>query len=125
MISEGCEKNAVRKLSMFKRVSVLLTLVLCVVSLSTLAPVRADQSGQLSGKFSVAEELYSTVPLVVGLSDASGLFGKDPVYTPPQADQFLGTVQGNAKDGSYTLQLPTAPQGRSFDPATAAVGSSV
>lgn len=79
--------------------------------------VQAEPAGpkQLSGTFSVAYEGYDSVPLIVGLNEASGLFGKDPVYITPKDQQVLGTYTGTASGGSYNLTLPDKPQGRPFD----------
>jgi hypothetical protein len=55
------------------------------------------------------------MPVLVGLVDASGLFGKDPNYLPPKGQQYLGKVSGVASKGNYTLTLPSNPTARPFD----------
>jgi C-terminal processing protease CtpA/Prc len=57
----------------------------------------------------------------VGLADATGYFGKDPIYLMPKEQQLLGEYEGTAVDGSYTLTLPAEPQGRPFDVTTGTV----
>src|SRR5258707_8708010 len=78
--------------------------------------ILAQQAGPtaLSGKFGIPDELYATVPLLVGLNDASGLFGIDPDYIAPKDKQMLGQASGNGANGSYTIQLPHKPIGRPF-----------
>src|SRR5258708_8280070 len=100
---------------MLRRLSLIL---LMLVGLAAPIPaILAQQAGPtaLSGKFGIPDELYATVPLLVGLNDASGLFGIDPDYIAPKDKQMLGQVSGNGAKGSYTIQLPDKPIGRPFD----------
>ncbi len=99
------------------RLMLVLLAVLLAGALLPVVPIQA-QSGPslvLSGKFSVAYDGYDTMPVLVGLVDASGLFGKDPNYLPPKGQQYLGKVSGVASKGNYTLTLPSNPTARPFD----------
>src|SRR5581483_8186844 len=103
---------------MIKRLCIVVTVL---VLLSGLAPVAWAQRSvpteveQLSGKFSVAYQGYDSLPLLVGLNDASGLFGNDPIYLLPKAQQVIGTYDGSASNGTYQIDLPPKPAGRPFD----------
>jgi C-terminal peptidase prc len=103
---------------MIKRLCIV---VVVLVLLAGLAPAtRAQRSvptevEQLSGKFSVAYQGYDSLPLLVGLNDASGLFGNDPIYLLPKAQQVIGTYDGSASSGTYQIDLPPKPAGRPFD----------
>src|SRR5947209_17953511 len=97
---------------MLRRLSVIL---LMLAGLAAPIPaILAQQSGPttLSGKFGIPDSLYATVPLLVGLNDASGLFGMDPNYIAPKGQQMLGQVSRTGASGSYTRQLPDKPIGR-------------
>ncbi len=73
------------------------------------------QGNTVSGSFSVAYPGYNTVPLVVGLNDATGYFKGDPITLPQKDKQVLGTYQGNSSSGTYVLTLPQQPEGNPFD----------
>lgn len=85
--------------------------------------VRAQEAAtiKLTGGFSVAYAGYETLPLVVGLADASGYFGKDPIFLVPKDQQALGMYTGSARNGDYTLVLPAVPNGRGFNVTTGAL----
>ncbi len=103
-------------MTMLKRFCALVTLVV-LAALLVPARVWGQQNGPsaLSGTFHVPSQFYTSVPLLVGLNDASGLFGEDPDYIAPKDQQMLGKYTGNAADGQYTLDLPAKPVGRPFD----------
>ncbi len=104
---------------MVKRLSLIVLLVILASnlasSLASAARAEPAEPRKLDGSFSVAYAGYDSVPLLVGLNDASGLFGKDPVYLLPRTQQVLGTYKGIASNGAYSLALPEKPQGRAFD----------
>src|SRR5438046_1974534 len=100
---------------MRKRFSVIVVVVVLLSNLIAVAQAAPTQVAKLSGTFGVSYEGYDSVPLIVGLNDSSGLFGKDPVYITPRPQQILGTYTGTASNGSYQLSLPDKPQGRPFD----------
>jgi carboxyl-terminal processing protease len=107
---------------LFRRAA--LVLALAGVGLAGPLAARAQDAAtiRLTGGFSVAYDGYQTLPLVVGLADATGYFGTDPIYLVPQADQSLGTYTGNAGNGDYTLTLPADPVGRPLDVMTGMIG---
>jgi C-terminal processing protease CtpA/Prc len=88
--------------------------------------VRAQEAAtiKLTGGFSVAYDGYESLPLVVGLADATGYFGKDPIYLVPKDQQALGVYTGSARNGDYTLVLPVMPNGRAFNVTTGALDES-
>lgn len=102
-----------------------LTLLLILVLTSITIPVRAAGAGpqRLSGSFSVGGQFYESVPLLVGLIDASPYFGDSPVTLPPKERQYLGRYRGTADDGSYTLELPAVPAAQPFDVTTGKTAS--
>jgi len=75
----------------------------------------SGQGQSLSGTFSVAYGGYATVPLIVGLNDATGYFKGDPITLPPKEQQIIGTYNGNAGNGTYDLTLPQQAGGQPFD----------
>lgn len=108
-------------ISSLRRFTALLAVVFTAAALPLTARAQDATAIQLEGKFSVAYSGYESLPLVVGLADATGYFGKDPIFLMPADQQALGTYKGTAVDGSYTVTLPTEPQGRSFDVTTGQV----
>jgi len=100
---------------MLKRFTVVLTLVLLIAGVAPAAQAQQAVSQTVNGAFSIAYSGYESLPLLVGLTDASGLFGRDPVYLAPKDQQMLGTYKGDASNGSYTVGLPDKPTGRGFD----------
>ncbi len=103
---------------MLKRFTIVLTLVILIAGLAPAAHAQQAVSKAISGNFSIAYSGYESLPLLVGVTDASGLFGSNPVYLAPKDQQMLGTYKGNAGNGSYTVALPDKPAGRAFDVTT-------
>ncbi|MCC7451245.1 MAG: PDZ domain-containing protein [Anaerolineae bacterium] len=103
---------------MLKRFTVVLTLVLLIAGLAPAAQAQQAVSQSITGAFSIAYSGYESLPLLVGVTDASGLFGRDPVYLGPKDQQMLGTYKGDASNGSYTAALLDRPRGRGFDVTT-------
>jgi carboxyl-terminal processing protease len=114
-INESRYRNMRERLSRLRITVILVALMALVMSAAPIAHAQSAQPKQLSGHFSVADTGYESVPLVVGLADASGDFGSDPVYLVPAAQQTLGKVEGLSSNGNYTLMLPDKPAGRPFD----------
>lgn len=90
--------------------------ILIGVSLST--TTQAQSIPTLTGRFTVAYPGYESLPLVIGLTDASGYWGIDPIFLLPRDQQMNGTYTGNAARGQYTVSLPATPNGRAFDVTT-------
>ncbi|MFN8421553.1 MAG: S41 family peptidase [Anaerolineae bacterium] len=101
-----------------KRLAVLVTALLLIAAPAAMTTKAQEAAIQLKGAFSVAYSGYETLPLVVGLADATGYFGKDPIYLLPSTDQALATYTGSARSGNYDLTLPDEPKGRNFDVTT-------
>ncbi len=104
-----------------------LVLIFVVVLLwAGMLPVVQAQKADLrdlSGNFGISDDNYDHMPLLAGLADASGLFGKDPDYIAPKEQQTLGKYTGVASKGSYTLTLPDKPVARPFDLQGGTAGS--
>ncbi len=105
------------------RIGLILLLILLPVGL---LPAQAQDSTphQLSGSFHVGDAGYDTVPLLVGLIDASPYFGNAPVTLPAKDKQVIGAYTGQAGDGKYTLTLPDKPAGQPFDVITGGTAKS-
>src|SRR5258707_2716744 len=97
------------------RLVILVLLVAAIVIVGLMLASRGTSAKTLSGQFGVAYSGYETIPLLVGLNDASGYFIGNPIYLMPKEKQVLGKYSGNASSGSYTLDLPDNPNGQPFD----------
>jgi C-terminal peptidase prc len=97
---------------------IVMLIALIATAVLTTAPrtfAQGDGPKKVSGQFRIGYPGYESFKLTVGLTDASGLFGADPVYIAPKDEQMLGTYTGNAAGGSYSVDLPVSPKGRPFD----------
>lgn len=107
----------------------LLAAALTASSIFALTPSRAFAqpvtSATLTGAFRVGYEDYNDLPLVVGLADTTGYYGKDPIFLLPSEDQIIGSYTGQAGNGKYELALPAQPKGRPFDVTTGKVADQV
>jgi C-terminal processing protease CtpA/Prc len=100
---------------MFQKLLKSVTLTVLIAGTLASQVTAQAQALTLSGRFAVAYSGYETIPLIVGLTDASGFFAGDPVYLAPSDKQMIGDYTGNATGGNYFVTLPNVPQGRDID----------
>src|SRR3954467_14746783 len=100
---------------MLKRLSLVLTILMLTAGLLPVSRAQGAEPHTIHGNFGIAYPGYESFNLVVGLTDASGLFGKDPGYIAPKDKQMPGKYTGNAASGSYEVTLPAEPEGRPVD----------
>src|SRR5260370_30564670 len=97
-----------------RRITILIAVVAILLA-GVFLGLRALGGSGLHGSFSVAFSDYDTVPLIVGLNDATGYFHGDPITLAPKDKQVIGTYSGNAGNGTYDLSVPQNPEGRPVD----------
>src|SRR5689334_15819076 len=100
---------------MLKRFSIVLIMLLLTAGLLPVSHAQGAEPQTVHGNFAIAYPGYESFKLVVALTDASGLFGKDPGYIAPKDKQMPGKYTGNAASGSYEVTLPAEPEGRAVD----------
>src|SRR5260221_12011249 len=79
-----------------KRLSLVFTVVLLTMGILPVSHAQGAEPHTIHGNFAVAYPGYESFKLVVGLTDASGLFGKDPGYIAPKDMQMPGQYSRNA-----------------------------
>lgn len=71
----------------------------------------------ITGSYAVTNPLFATIGADPGiiLFDLAGLIADDYDFEPALASQVLGEIDGDIMTGSYSLELPAAPQGEPQD----------
>jgi len=94
---------------------VILVLLIALLAVGGFMVVSSAGTKTITGKFGISYSGYESIPLLVGLNDASGFFTGNPIYLSPPDKQVLGSYTGNASSGKYTLNLPGNPGAQPFD----------
>src|SRR5450432_2030527 len=94
---------------------VILVLLIALLAVGGFMVVSSAGTKTITGTFGVSYSGYESIPLLVGLNDASGFFTGNPIYLASPDKQVIGSYTGNASSGKYTLNLPGSPFAQPFD----------